>query len=270
MRHLACILSGLIASVWSVQSSADDLAKASQNPVGDIISLPIELWHYGDMPGNSDASMLVAKPVYPVSLGKVNLINRLIILYLWVDANLSELDLGNTAVPFDDVNRAGFANIQYQGFMTPAEAGKVIWGVGPVLEMPTHTNNLGSEKWSAGIGAVALTMPGNWVVGALVQNLWSFAGPNDADDVNKFTFQYFVNYNLTKGWYLTSTPVITANWEKPSGGRWTVPFGGGFGRLMKFGKQPVDFKVQAFSNVEKPDNGPDWAVMGAVKFLFPK
>ena len=42
------------------------------------------------------------------------------------------------------------------------------------------------------------------------------------------------------------------------------------GRLVKFGKQPVDFKFQAFSNLEKPDNGPDWSVMFSVKFLFPK
>ena len=75
-------------------------------------------------------------------------------------------------------------------------------------------------------------MPGNWVLGALVQNIWSFAGPSDEPDVNKFTFQYFLNYNLGDGWYLTSTSIITADWEKSSSNQWTVPFGGGIGRLM--------------------------------------
>jgi hypothetical protein len=69
---------------------------------------------------------------------------------------------------------------------------------------------------------------------------------------------------------VSSTPIITANWEKPSGDRWTIPVGGGVGRLVKFGKQPVDFKVQAFANVVKPDAGSDWSDMGSVKFLFPK
>jgi len=64
--------------------------------------------------------------------------------------------------------------------------------------------------------------------------------------------------------------LITADWNKPSNDRWTVPLGGGAGRLVKFGKQPVDFKVQAFANVVHPDAGPDWTVMAAVKFLFPK
>ena len=136
--------------------------------------------------------------------------------------------------------------------------------------MPTNTNDLGTDKWSAGPAAVVLTMPGNWVLGALAQNLWSFAGSDSAKDVNKLTFQYFINYNLPDGWYLTTSPIITADWNKPGSERWTVPFGGGFGRLVKFGKQPVDFKLQAYANVVHPDAGPEWSVMAAVKLLFPK
>ena len=45
---------------------------------------------------------------------------------------------------------------------------------------------------------------------------------------------------------------------------------GGFGKLVRFGKLPVDFKLQAFSNVVKPEGGPDWSLMFAMKFLFPK
>jgi hypothetical protein len=255
---------------WAGLAQADDLAKASQNPIGDMVSLPFELWHYDGMPGDSSATALMLKPVMPVNLGRVNLINRLIVPYIGVDANLSELDLGANEVPPSDVRRDGFGNIQYQAFFTPAEPGKIIWGLGPVLELPSNTNDMGSDKWSAGAGVVLLTMPGNWVLGLLAQNLWSFAGADRAADVNKLTFQYFVNYNLPKGWYLTSTPIMTADWTKPSSDRWTVPIGGGVGRLVKFGKQPVDFKLQAFSHVVKPDAGPQWSVMAAVKFLFPK
>jgi hypothetical protein len=88
--EVASLLAAL-ALGGSGSALADDLAKASQNPVGDIMSLPIEVWHYGDMPGNSEATVLIAKPVYPVNFGKVNLVNRLIVPYAWVDANLSEL-----------------------------------------------------------------------------------------------------------------------------------------------------------------------------------
>ena len=119
---------------------ADDLAKASQNPIGDMVSLPFELWHYDGMPGDSSATALMVKPVLPVNLGEVNLINRLIVPYLGVDANFSRLELGYVEVPPSDVDRDGFGNVQYQGFLTSAEPGKVIWGAGPVLALPTNTN----------------------------------------------------------------------------------------------------------------------------------
>jgi len=137
--------------------------------------------------------------------------------------------------------------------------------------IPTATDNrLGTDKWSAGPAAVVLTTPGHWVLGALAQNVWSFAGDSDAADVNFFLLQYFINYNMPKGWYLTTSPVITANWEADNDNRWTVPVGGGIGRLVRFGSQPVDFKVQGFWNVEKPDGAAEWSIQVQVKFLFPK
>ncbi len=69
---------------------------------------------------------------------------------------------------------------------------------------------------------------------------------------------------------MSSTPTITADWEADSDDRWTVPFGGGVGRLVRFGKQPVDFKLQAFGNAVKPDGAADWELQLQVKFLFPK
>lgn len=260
----------LFTCLTQVTAAADDLAKKSQNPVGNMISLPFEFWHYDGMANDSSANALMIKPVYPVTIGKVNLINRFIIPYLGIDASLDGDDLGDIQVPPTRSKETGFGNITYQGFFTPAEPGKVVWGLGPVFELPTNTSGLGTDKWSAGVSALVLTMPGNWVVGALVQNVWSFAGPSDEPDVNKFTFQYFLNYNLSNGWYLTSSPIMSADWTQDSDDQWTVPVGGGIGKLVRFGKQPVDFKLQGFGNVVKPEGGPDWSMMFAVKFLFPK
>jgi hypothetical protein len=269
-RLWALVFSVLFICLADLAIAQEDLAKASQNPVGDIVSLPFEYWHYDGLAGDSAVDVIVAKPVYPINLGAINLINRLIVPYLWVDVEVDNPDIGEIPSPQTEYSEHGLGNIQYQGFLTSAAPGKVIWGLGPVLEMPTNTNDLGSDKWSAGPAAVVLTMPGNWVLGMLAQNIWSFAGSSDEADVHKFTFQYFINYNLAAGWYLTSTPIITANWKKPSDKRWTVPFGGGIGKLTRFGKQPVDFKLQGFGNVKKPDGGPEWSLQFAVKFLFPK
>ena len=82
--------------------------------------------------------------------------------------------------------------------------------------------------------------------------------------------QPFVNYNLGDGWYLVSAPIITANWEATSGNVWTVPVGAGFGKVVTIGKQPVNFSLHLYYNVEHPTIGPEWALRFQVQLLFPK
>jgi hypothetical protein len=113
-------------------------------------------------------------------------------------------------------------------------------------------------------------MNGPWVVGALAQNVWSFAGEGDRPHVNQFLVQPFVNYNLPEGWSLTSSPTMTLDWTADSGDQWTVPLGGGFSKVFKVGEQAMKFQVQAFYNVVKPDNAADWSLQVTLQFLFPK
>jgi putative membrane protein len=103
-------------------------------------------------------------------------------------------------------------------FLSPANSGKRIWGVGPALSLPTATATpLGSGKFSIGPTGVALVTPKPWVVGMLARQLWSVAGPSDRSNVSQLLLQPFVNYNLPEGWYLTNSPIITANWNATSG-----------------------------------------------------
>jgi len=67
-----------------------------------------------------------------------------------------------------------------------------------------------------------------------------------------------------------TTPVITADWEASSGQRWTVPVGGGVGRVFEIGKQPVNMAVQGFYNAVKPDSAGDWTLQATFTLLFPK
>ncbi len=113
-------------------------------------------------------------------------------------------------------------------------------------------------------------MPGSWVIGALASNVWSVAGDDDRADVNSFLGQYFINYNYPSGWYLTSAPIITANWEADSGEKWTVPFGGGIGKVFRIGKQPMNINTQVFYNVQRPTNGARWQWRFQIQLLFPK
>lgn len=158
-------------------------------------------------------------------------------------------------------------NILFSGFLSPKNSGALIWGAGPAIQLPTSTDDqLGADEWAAGPSFVVLTMPGRWVIGSLFSNIWDLSGD---EDINFFTWQYFANYNLDGGWYLTSSPIITANWEADD--EWTIPVGGGFGRVFRIGRQPVNAQVQAFYNVEKPDDlGPEWSIRFQLQFMFPK
>ena len=240
----------------------EDLAKESQNPIGNIISLPFEN-NFDFGVGTEDAFVyaLNLKPVYPVNLGDLNLINRAILPVIYQEERFK-----------GEGTEFGLGNFTYQAFFSPAKPGKIIWGGGAALVFPTSSDDrLGVDKWSAGPAFIALAKPGPWLFGALVQNVWSYAGDDDAPDVNSFSFQYFINYNIKGGWYVSSTPTITANWEADSTDEtWTVPVGGGVGRLVRFGKLPVDLKLQGFWNVEKPTDAADWCIQFQVKFLFPK
>lgn len=236
-----------------------DLAKQSQNPVGSLISLPLQNnTNFGFGPGDDVQNILNIQPVLPVSLSKKwNLINRAIFPVIYQPE----------VVPGQG-STTGLGDSSYTAFISPREPGKLIWGVGPVLSIPTSTDDaLGSGEWAAGPSVVLLTMPGSWVTGILLSNTWSF----DSDgDVNFFFSQIFANYNMKKGWFLTTQPVFTANWEAGSGQRWTVPLGGGIGRVYKIGKQPVNTLVQAYYNVVKPEFGADWQLRIQFAFLFPK
>jgi hypothetical protein len=64
--------------------------------------------------------------------------------------------------------------------------------------------------------------------------------------VSALTIQPFFNYNFDRGWYVTTSPVITANWQAESGDQWTVPIGGGFGRVFNVGRQPINASLSAY------------------------
>jgi len=191
------------------KDEAAELAKKAQNPVADMISLPFQNNFYFNA-GSKDKTIytLNIQPVIPFKLNEEwNLITRTIIPITSQPSLFPGMD-----------SAAGLGDINPTFFFSPAKPGEWIWGVGPTFTFPTATDDLlGTERWSAGPAVVLLTMRGPWVVGALANNQWSFAGPgHNGQKVNSFLLQPIINYNLPKGWYLVSSPIITANWEADS------------------------------------------------------
>ena len=265
MRILSAILiltlSFAVTSIAQEESDTD-LAKETQNPLADLISLPLQNnFDFNTGPFDRTRYTLNIQPVIPFSISENwNLITRTIVPVRY-----------QPDVTQNSGGEFGLGDINTSWFLSPSKPGALVWGIGPILQLRTATDDtLGTGKWAAGPSLVLLTMQGKWVVGVLANNIWSFAGDSDRDDVNFLTLQYFINYNLPNGWYLVSAPINTADWETDSGDRWTVPLGGGGGKVFHIGKLPINVQTQAFYNVEHPQFGPEWQLRFQFQFLFPK
>jgi hypothetical protein len=263
-RGIVClVVAGLAASCAdALADDTEELAKAAQNPIANMISLPFQnntTLNVG--PDDEELNVLNIQPVFPFKIAEDwNLITRTIVPVI------SQPSFG----PGEDRTN-GVGDTTFEAFFSPSKPAKVIWGIGPALVLPTQTDSrLGSKKWSAGPTLVALISEGHWLVGALANQVWSFSGPNDEADVSSMLIQPFINYNFKGGWYATTSPLITANWKARSNDVWTVPLGGGFGRIFKIGKQAMNGQLQAFYNVESPQQGGDWTIRAQFQLLFPK
>jgi hypothetical protein len=269
MQALVAIL--LLSPIAAAQQEPENedqtanLQKATQNPVASLISVPLQNnTNFGANPGYRNQDVLNIQPVIPIGISKDwNLLLR------WITPIIYQPVPNAPGTP--ETGEYGLGDMQPTFFISPKKPGKLIWGVGPVLQLPTATNTfLGQGKLGIGPSTVVLTQPGHWTLGLLENNVWSVAGSGSRPAVNQFLMQYFINYNLKKGWFIGVSPIITANWEASRGNVWTVPFGGGIGRIMKFGAQPVSLVAQFYGNAVHPANTPSWTMRLQISFLFPK
>jgi hypothetical protein len=251
-----------------------DLAKATQNPVASLISVPFQNnSNFGVGPYNRTQDVLNVQPVIPARISENwMLISRIIQPIVWQPTAAA-----NTGGEY------GFGDMNPTFFLSPAKPGKLIWGVGPAIVIPTATStSLGQGKLSFGPSVVALTQPGPWTIGALVNNVFSVAGSPHRPYVNQMLLQPFINYNMKKGWYLTTGPIITANWRSKGSGEaangndttggsvWTVPVGGGAGRIMRLGFQPVNISASFYGNAVHPPGASSWGMRLQIALLYPK
>jgi len=219
---VCCLVAAAMPALAAEKPEGGDLRSAVQNPISSLISVPLKLTiDFGAE--NGEATILNINPVVPVTVGNWNLVSRALIPLAHVDGAI----LGpNNPSPAPGGSATGLGDINYSLFFSPVKYDKVIWGVGPSINLPTATSDqLGSGKWSAGVTAVALTQPGWGSMGILGRQLWSFAGDSNRSDVNQTLIEPFVNYNLEDGWFLISGIAITAKLESEfrqhlDGARW--------------------------------------------------
>ena len=257
MLAIGCWLA--LGGAAAAQDDASDLAKAAQNPLASLVSLPLQFnFNQGVGPHDRTNLNLNVQPVIPFPGEKWNVIARTIM-------PVKSVPLGATESEF------GIGDTTMQLFFSPAKASKLTWGIGPIFGLPTASNPqiLGSEQWSLGPSAVLFYSVGKWTMGGVASNLWSVAGAGDRADVNLLTAQVFCNYNLGSGWAVGTAPIFSANWQADSGNQWTIPWGLQISKVTRFGSQPVNLVAGYYDNSEHPEGGPDSKVFFQMNLMFP-
>ena len=239
--------------------NADELAKQTQNPIASLISVPLQgNWDFGLGARDATASTLNFQPVVPFAISpSTNIVLRVI--------------MPLTSQPSADgtTRYSGLGDVLTTAFFSPSHAGKLIWGVGPALLLPTATNNrLGSEKFAVGPSVVLLTQPGKWTLGALGNQIWSTSGATDRPSVNQIYLQPFANYNLGKGLATGVSMEASGAWHAKE--MWTAPLLFSVSKVTMLGKQPVQLAVAAGPTVVGPTGGSSWRFRLAATFLFPR
>lgn len=262
---LAQETAGRVAVESAAKAGNSDLAKQLSNPIADLISLPFQL-NYNDgygADGNGEQTYLNIQPVIPITLNSDwNVISRTIVPIVSQDG----------LIP-DEGSQFGFGNTTQSLFFSPqkpTEFGNfgMVWGVGPVFQIPTATGNVANNQWLAGLTGVALVQEGPWTVGALANHLWSVSGNDKFGDVSASFLQPFVSYTTPKATSFTINTETTYDWKDE---QWSIPINALVGQVVKIGNRPVQFSLGARYWADAPEFGPEgWGGRFQMTLLFPK
>jgi hypothetical protein len=237
-----------------------EIAKQLHNPLSDLREVIFQLDVLPDVgPDNKTDWVGTIQPVWPFVLGDSW---KLVTYSIIPVVSQPGLDPGAGRTN-------GLGDSTFFGYLVPPNEGQLIWGFGPALQAPTHTNDdLGVDKWAAGPAMIMGVQPGNWSIFGLLDNIWSFAG-SDSEDINLLNFQYQAVYLYPSDWFFITNWTVEADWEAPSGDHWTVPIGGGFGKQFKIGKQQYQAYWQVGYNVVRPDDdAATWRAIVALTKVF--
>lgn len=174
-------------------------------------------------------------------------------------------------VPFSGVSEFGLGDTVQSVFFSPKAptSSGWIWGAGPVLLLPTATDEvLGSKKWGIGPTAVALKQQGPWTFGGLVNHIESVAGDSDRADISATFMQPFVSYIMPSQTTYGASIESTYDWENRN---WSIPVNLTVNQLLKVGDQLVQIGGGVRHWIESPTAGPEgWGLRLQFTLLYPK
>lgn len=255
------------------EKSLGELNKQLTNPVSDIWSITFQQNNFKLDPGNGRAqrwsSNLLFQPVLPIGISEDwNLITRPVVpLFVSQPRPVSgdPTNVGRTTA-FGDISLFQLVS------PSPQLAGNWLLGLGPTWIFPTAASNFtGSGKYQVGPAGIAGYLSDKWILGALVQNWWSFAGEDSRPGAASMNLQPIASYFLPDAWSIGYSGSILANWKNASSDTFTVPIGVSIAKVVKLGKLPVRIALGGQWMPVQPDlYGQKWNIQVIVAPVLPK
>jgi hypothetical protein len=173
----------------TISKNLQDLAKSVHNPFEDFIKIPLQsTTGFGIGPHHNASDSLNLQPLLPISLSTD-----------WDLFARPSLSVNYQPSPHEQF---GLTDLQSLFFLSPHNSNAWVWGIGPIVQLPTATSDaLGTGRWSAGPTAALIYSNGPWFNGILTYQLMSFAGNRARGSVNQTYLEPEVSYNLPTGWY---------------------------------------------------------------------
>ena len=251
--------------------SKAELAKELQNPVGGLISVPLES-RVDVGPGSTRRYTFNLQPVIPFEVTPDwLLVSRTILPFIYAPKPAGgdpDFDEPGESPVGKGPSVGGIGDITQSFFLAPKEpTDGLIWGVGPVLRLPTASRDaFGQGRWGAGPTGVAMRQDGPWSYGLLANHIWSFAGWGPKN-VNMTYLQPFLAYTTDAQTTFGLGSETVYDW---TGCQWVVPVDLSISQLVEIGNLPVSIGLGGRLYAQRPDGGPDWGLTLTVTFVFPK
>ena len=184
---------------------ATELQKEVQDPLSGLILLPIEYSYTGSVgPLQKSSQEMIIEPTFPINISKD-----------WKILTHTLIPIVSLPEIVGEDSSSGLSNIMFSALLAKKTQKVFTWGVGAGLMFPTASNTdpiswtntpTGYDCWAAGPSVVGVYKKGNWVAGALFNQMWTFSGESN---YNVLQIQGLAYYSLGQGYSIGTMPLIT-------------------------------------------------------------
>lgn len=233
---LSLMLCTGIATLANAQEPSAGAISDSNNPLSDLIGVDFNNYFVASLFGlEESANVLNIQGVF-VPIRRHFFLNHII---------RTTMPVVTTPVVAAG-SQSGFGDFNvFDAFKLSAPEAKTEFGVGPLLVIPTATDDaLGAGKWQLGAaGVIIRLMEGGSVAGALITWQTDVAGDADRQDTNLLTFQPNLALTIGRtGFYFSSSPIWTFDFENDT---YLIPFSIGFGKVLTAGGAIVNVSTES-------------------------